>query len=60
MSSSSSLVFASLLLAAFLVAGCSQPIQEMPREDPRAQQERQERMQREHRDASERLDRQTR
>ncbi|SFC47842.1 hypothetical protein SAMN05660443_2794 [Marinospirillum celere] len=49
-----------LLLISLVVAGCSSPMKDLPKEDPRAQQERQDRMQRDHREASERLDRQVR
>lgn len=52
------LMLGGALLLALAVAGCSSAAKDIPREDPRAQQERQDRMQRDHRSASERLDRQ--
>ncbi|WP_404416094.1 hypothetical protein [Marinospirillum sp.] len=49
---------AALVLSAMLVMGCSSPMKNLPKEDPRVQQERQDRMQRDHRSATERLDKQ--
>ena len=54
------LMLSGALLLALAVAGCSSPAKDLPQEDPRAQQERQDRMQRDHRSASERLDREVR
>jgi|AntRauTorcE11897_2_1112592.scaffolds.fasta_scaffold01278_8 hypothetical protein len=49
-----------LVLSAMLAMGCSSPMKNMPTEDPRVQQESQDRMQRDHRSATERLDREVR
>jgi|GEM_PF-1536528 len=54
------LLLSSALLLSVALVGCSSPAKDIPREDPRAKQERQDRTQRDHRSASERLDREVR